>query len=377
MKLLALLLAVSGVSVWYLATRTAWLTGLRPLWCGMTLGVALVLSLAAMFSYASPHSTGPLFHVLIVFFCHLCAVLLILLLAFLLVDLVHLIIPFGKKCFGLCVLLLTAIVSAYGFIHAATPRLKEVTVELPHLEKELTAVQLTDVHLGHFRGKKHLQRLVALVNEAQPEVIFFTGDFLESWFNCSEEAIEPIRSLKAPVFYVDGNHETYVDAGHIKSLCRAAGMRVLENEVVEYDGLQIVGLDYMVADQGARDDMHAALGSETIQSVMARLKLSDALPTIVLHHSPVGAKYMEEAGADLFLAGHTHGGQFFPLTLINDRLFEYNRGLYHRDSLSVYVSSGSGTFGLPLRIGTDSEITLLHLKCRSQKEAGESKTKEP
>ncbi|MBQ6956702.1 MAG: metallophosphoesterase, partial [Bacteroidales bacterium] len=63
-----------------------------------------------------------------------------------------------------------------------------------------------------------------------------------------------------------------------------------------------------------------------------------------------------------FLAGHTHGGQFFPVTLINDRLFEYNRGLYHRDRMAVYVSCGSGTFGLPLRIGSDSEVTLLHLK---------------
>ncbi|MBQ6789855.1 MAG: metallophosphoesterase, partial [Paludibacteraceae bacterium] len=81
-----------------------------------------------------------------------------------------------------------------------------------------------------------------------------------------------------------------------------------------------------------------------------------------LHHSPVGAKYIEAAGADLFLAGHTHGGQFFPVTLINDRLFEYNRGLYHRDRMAVYVSCGSGTFGLPLRIGSDSEVTLLHLK---------------
>ncbi len=362
MKLLALLLAVSGFSVWYLATRTAWLTGLRPLWCGMALGLALVLSLVAMFFYASPHSTGPLPHLLTVFFCHLCAVLLILLLAFLLVDLVHLIIPFGKKSFGLCVLSLTVIVSAYGFIHAATPRVKEVTVELPHLEKDLTAVQLTDVHLGHFRGKAHLQRLVDLVNEAQPEVIFFTGDFLESWYNCTEAVLEPVRDLKAPVFFVDGNHDTYVDAAHVKELCRNVGMRVLENEAVECAGLQIIGLDYMVADQDARDDMHAASGQETIQSVLARKAVSDSLPVIALHHSPVGAKYMEAAGVDLFLAGHTHGGQFFPLTLINDRLFEYNRGLYHRGNMAIYVSCGSGTFGLPLRIGTDSEITLLHLK---------------
>ncbi len=360
--MLLLFLAVIVVAVWYVAARTAWITGIRTVWCCVGYGLALFCSFMAMFGYASKNTAGPVFHPLTVFFCYLCAVLVILLLVFLAVDLVHLAVPFGKPVFGLCVLVLTVGLSAYGFIHAASPRLKEVTIELPHLEKEVTAVQLTDVHLGHFRGRKHLQKLVRMVNAAQPEVVFFTGDFLESWYNCSEEAVSPMKDLTAPVFFVDGNHDTYVDAAYVKDLCRKAGMHVLENEAAECAGLQVIGLDYMVADGNSRDDMHAALGHETIQSVMPRMGVSDSLATVVLHHSPVGAAYMEAAGADLFLAGHTHGGQFFPLTLINDRLFEYNRGLYHRDRMAVYVSCGSGTFGLPLRIGTDSEVTLLHLK---------------
>ena len=365
--MLLLFLAVIVVAVWYVAARTAWLTGIRPVWCFVGYGLALFCSFLAMFGYASKNTTGPVLHPLTVFFCYLCAVLVILLLVFLAVDLVHLAVPFGKPVFGLCVLALTAGLSAYGFIHAASPRLKEVTVELPHLEKEVTAVQLTDVHLGHFRGRKHLQKLVRMVNAAHPEVVFFTGDFIESWYNCSEEVISPMKSLAAPVFFVDGNHDTYVNSAYVKYLCRKAGMHVLENEAVECAGLQVIGLDYMVADGKSRDDMHAALGHETIQSVMPRMGVSDSLATVVLHHSPVGAAYMEAAGADLFLAGHTHGGQFFPLTLINERMFEYNRGLHHRDRMAVYVSCGSGTFGLPLRIGTDSEVTLLHLKPTARK----------
>ena len=360
--MMILFFAFIGLAVWYVASRTAWLLSIRPLWCYVGYGVAVVLSFAAMGTYAAKFTVGPVMHPLTVFFCYLCAALVILLLVFLAVDLFHLAVPLNKTAFGLLVLVLTASVSAYGFIHAASPKLKEVTIELPHLEKEVTAVQLTDVHIGHFRGRKHLQKLVDRVNAAGPDVIFFTGDFLESWYNCSEETIAPMKGLKAPVFFVDGNHDTYVDAACVKGLCREAGLRVLENETVEYAGLQIIGLDYMVADENARDDMHAATSGETIRSAMPKMGVKDTLATVVLHHSPVGARYMEAAGADLFLAGHTHGGQFFPLTLINDRLFEYNRGLYHRDSLEVYVSCGSGTFGLPLRIGTDSEVTLLHLK---------------
>lgn len=365
--LLIIFLTIIGVAVWYVASRTAWFTGIRPLWCYIGFGVAMVLCFTAMGTYAAKFTTGPAMHAAVVFFCYLCAVLLILLMTLLAVDIVHLVFPFGKKVFGFCVLFITAVVSVYGFIHAASPKLKEVTIELSHLEREVTAVQLSDVHLGHFRGRKHLQKLVDMVEQADPEVVFFTGDFIESWYNCSGDVIEPVRGITAPVFFVDGNHDTYVDAAHVKGLCRAAGMRVLENETVEYAGLQIVGLDYMVADEKARDSMHAARSGETIRSAMPKMGVSDSLPTIVLHHSPVGAGYMEEAGADLFLAGHTHGGQFFPLTLINDRMFEYNRGLYHREGMEVYVSCGSGTFGLPLRIGTDSEVTLLHLVPKKQR----------
>lgn len=360
--LLLFFFAVIGVAVWYMARRSAWVFGTRAVWWYVGYGVAVALSLTAMGVYAAKYTVGPVPHLLTVFFCHLCAVLVILLIALLLVDLVRLFVPFGRGVFAACVLLLTSGVSAYGFIHAASPKIKEVTVELPRLEREVTAVQLTDVHLGHFRGKRHLQKLVDMVNSANPEVVFFTGDFIESWYNCSEDVIAPMRQLKAPVYFVDGNHDTYVDSDLIKEMCRKAGMRVLENETAECAGLQIVGLDYMVEDENARDHMHAALSKATIQSTMPKMGVSGTLPTVVLHHSPVGAKYIEAAGADLFLAGHTHGGQFFPVTLINDRLFEYNRGLYHRDRMAVYVSCGSGTFGLPLRIGSDSEVTLLHLK---------------
>ncbi len=354
--------AFLGVAVWYLGSRTAWLTDVRPLWLYLGYGAAVLLGLTAMFAYSGEFTAGPVAHPLTVFFCYLLSILVILLPVFVLVDLVHLVLPFSKGVFGAAVILFTACTAGYGFIHAASPRIKEVTVDLPHLDREIKAVQLTDIHLGHFRGKKHLRKLVEMVNGEDPEVIFITGDLLESRFNCNGDVLSPLRQLKAPAFFVDGNHDTYVDAALVKEMCRDAGLKVLDNESVEYAGLQIVGLDYMVADSGSADTMHAARRQETIAGTMPLMGIADSIATVVLHHSPVGARYIEEAGADLFLAGHTHGGQFFPLTLINDRLFEYNRGLYHRDSLEIYVSCGSGTFGLPLRIGTDSEVTVLHLK---------------
>ena len=363
---LLLSLLILGGCVWYVASRMAWMLGGRGGWWTAGLAVTLFCCLYAMFFYASKASVSPLMHIGILFFCYLLSVLVILLLVLLVMDLIHMIFPFRKSLFITLTLLLTGTVSCYGLVHAATPKWKEVTIDLPKLSHEITAVQLTDLHIGHFRGRRHLERLVRKVNDRNPDVIFFTGDFIESWYNCSEEAIAPVRQFKAPVFFVDGNHDTYVDASLVKDLCRKVGFHVLENEAADIDGLQIIGLDYMVADKDSRDDMHAALTDRTIRSTMPLMGVADSVASVVLHHSPVGAEYIEKAGADLFLSGHTHGGQFFPLTLINDHLFEYNRGLYRRGKLTVYVSCGSGTFGLPLRFGTDSELTLLHLKPMEQ-----------
>jgi predicted MPP superfamily phosphohydrolase len=170
-----------------------------------------------------------------------------------------------------------------------------------------------------------------------------------------------LKQLRAPVYFVDGNHDGYVNADSVKELLRQAGVHVLETEVVEDFGLQIVGLDYMKADDADANSMHAPVGDVTISSFCDTFRASDSLPVVLLHHNPCGGQYLEKAGVDLYLAGHTHGGQLFPLTLINNRVFQFNKGLYQFGKMQVYTSCGTGTFGPPMRLGTRSELTVLEL----------------
>lgn len=355
------MIAVFVLAVWYLARRSAFVFGTRTTWWYVGYGIALVASFASMFMGAMRWSVNPLAHCFVVTGGILTGFLLYLLIFTLLTDLVQLFAHMPAWLFGSIAGLLTLSFTVYGLVTAASPKIVEQTIVLPKLDKPIHAVQLTDTHLGHYRGKRQMQRIVDRVNEAKPHIVFFTGDCFESWYNFSMETLEPLRQLKAPIYFVDGNHDTYVNADQAKELLRQIGVHVLENESTEYAGLQIIGLDYMVEDENAYDDMHAASGTETIKSVMQKMVLSDSLPTVVLHHSPMGAKYIEEAGADLFLAGHTHGGQLWPVTWINNQLFQFNRGLYRLNTLQVYTSCGSGTFGPPMRLGTVSEMTLIHL----------------
>ena len=137
------------------------------------------------------------------------------------------------------------------------------------------------------------------------------------------------------------------------------GVTVLNNQAVECCGVEITGFAMPPITSAT---MHAVQGDSIIRGYLDSVELSKELPSIVLHHSPVGAEHIAKAGADLYLSGHTHGGQFFPMTLFNSHFFDYNRGLYRLGNLQIYVSEGSGTFGIPMRFGTDSEITLLKLK---------------
>ncbi len=116
----------------------------------------------------------------------------------------------------------------------------------------------------------------------------------------------------------------------------------------------------MLADDIAFD-MHGAGKHATIKEILSELDINTDKPSILLHHSPDGIKYANEKGVDLYLAGHTHAGQLFPVNFLNELLFAYNKGLHDFNGTQIYVSHGAGTFGPPMRVGTRSEITLLTL----------------
>ncbi len=138
---------------------------------------------------------------------------------------------------------------------------------------------------------------------------------------------------------------------------------MLSNTIAEVKGLQIIGLDYLMADKKTVNTFHAPPAGITIEEVLPMLPIDKNRASVMLHHNPIGVNYAADNGINLYLAGHTHGGQMFPSTLIAKAMFEFNKGLYqYNENTQVYVSQGSGTFGPPMRLGTDSEMTILHLK---------------
>ncbi len=288
------------------------------------------------------------------------SILLYLFLSALLTDFINLFIKLPPKIYGLIIILLTGFISLFGIWNSFRTKVTEIEIPINGLQSEVRAMHISDIHIGHFRGKGFLQKIADKTNLHKPDVIFLTGDLFDGRIRLSPENISPLTQMTSPIYFVNGNHDVYTGVETIKGYLRNMGIRVLDNEVDRFGELQIIGLNHMRSDQG-KADMHAAPGGPTIKETLALLEINTAKPTILLHHSPDGIEYADLYGIDLYLAGHTHAGQLFPITLVNELIFKYNRGLHQYRNTKILVSQGVGTFGPPVRIGTKSEITLIRL----------------
>jgi len=126
-------------------------------------------------------------------------------------------------------------------------------------------------------------------------------------------------------------------------------------------GIQLIGLEYLKADEDTFD-MHPSTKTDTIKSVLEELTLRNDMPSVLMHHSPVGVQYADAAEINLMLSGHTHAGQIFPFSLIARLTFPFSSGLYQQGNTKLFVSNGAGAYMVRMRLGSRNEINLLRLK---------------
>jgi predicted MPP superfamily phosphohydrolase len=245
----------------------------------------------------------------------------------------------------------------YGIFHAARIRIKRVAVKLPNLPpswRGRTAALVSDLHLGHIRNRRFLRRIVGMLIRLRPDVLFIPGDLFDGMKVDTERLAEPWAGFSAPfgAYFVTGNHEQFSSPANYIEAVKRSGIRVLENEKIVVDGLQIVGVHY-------RD----VTNPERCQSILKQAALDPAVTSVLLIHTPDRLPIVAEEGISLQLSGHTHGGQFFPFTMIVSRIYgRYAYGLNRFGNLSVYTSCGAGTWGPPMRLGTTPEIVLIRFE---------------
>jgi predicted MPP superfamily phosphohydrolase len=247
--------------------------------------------------------------------------------------------------------------SIYGLVNANRLRVTRITVNLPNLPAAWQGrhvALVTDLHLGNVRGARFASRVVAKLNGLQADAVFISGDLFDGTEANPDALVKPWKKLSAPagIYYVTGNHEEFTDRAKLIRAVQRTGIRVLNNEKVDVHGLQIVG----VHDRETSDPRQ-------FRALLRQAALDGSRASILLAHQPSSLAIAEEAGISLQLSGHTHGGQIWPWTWAAARVHgRFNYGLNRFGELLVYTSSGAGTWGVPMRVGTRSEIVLIRLE---------------
>jgi predicted MPP superfamily phosphohydrolase len=253
----------------------------------------------------------------------------------------------------------SAAVIVYGLVNAATLRVTRVTVSLPGLPafwEGRSVALVTDLHLGNIHGAGFARYVVSRLAALQPAAVFIAGDLFDGALIDHSVAAAPLSKLVAPlgVFFVTGNHDEFFYRSSILAAVRGAGVRVLDNEKIDLEGVQVVG----VHDADASDP-------KQLREILSLARIDRGKPSILLSHQPSNLKVAEEAGISLQISGHTHGGQFWPWSALVKRIYgPFAYGLSRFHGLLVLTSSGAGTWGPPLRIGTRAEIVLLTFERR-------------
>ena len=251
----------------------------------------------------------------------------------------------------------TICLSGIGFYRALVPTVKEYDIsiqDLPAYWEGKTIVHISDVHLGPVYRGKSLDRLVNKINSLEPEAVFISGDFFDgadsdfSWLN------KPLSALrvKKGIYYGFGNHDLYLGFDYVVKLMADKKLTVLDNKLVEVEGLQLIGINYSFS-----NDFNLE------REILEQSGYDKAKPSILIFHTPTNIELAKSAGIDLQLSGHTHDGQLFPFNFPARWMHKgYGYGLFKENGFNLVVSSGVGTWGPPMRTTARSEIVKIVLK---------------
>jgi predicted MPP superfamily phosphohydrolase len=264
----------------------------------------------------------------------------------------------------------SALLTGYGLYEARrNPSVDEVNIYLPNLPGEfegMRIVQFSDLHVGPTIKRNFVQSVVDDVNRLNADIIIFTGDLVDGHVAMLRDDVAPLKELRAPegVYFITGNHEYYSGAlAWIDEVSRL-GMRVLlDNHTL------IQRNDTGIILAGVTDYSAKSIIPEHVSDPFKTLDNAPDFPVkILLAHQPKNIFSASDAGFDLQISGHTHGGQYLPWSYLVTLTQPYVSGLHKYKNTRIYVNRGTGYWGPPLRLGVPSEISVLTLSSRSHKQ---------
>ena len=271
---------------------------------------------------------------------------------------------FLEKSLSIGILTLVGPATAYGFYSARKgPTIINQDIYLKNLPdsfENFTIAQISDLHVGPTIKKPYVEKVVNQISNLNPDLIAITGDMVDGSIDYLRKDLEPLSQVVAShgTYFVTGNHEYYSGAKRWLDETDRMGFTNLVNE-----NRLITINDQSIALAGVNDyRAHQIIPSHRSNPQAALKGINSEKVKILLAHQPSSIFQANEAGFDLQISGHTHGGQFWPFTYPTKKANPYLSGLHNHNGTQIYVNSGTGYWGPPLRLGVTAEITLFKLK---------------
>lgn len=243
---------------------------------------------------------------------------------------------------------------ALSLYNAYVPRVVHYDIVFDKPMKPLRIGVASDLHLGRLFGGKELDKLAQIMDEQKVDLILLPGDIMDD--NVTAYLAENMRphlaKLHAPlgVYATLGNHDFFGYQNEITDEIRKAGITVLKDQTFTINNELVL--------IGRNDDLDKHRPST--KNLLKQVNL--ALPIIVLDHRPSEVELHASLPFDLQVSGHTHKGQIFPANFITALTYRIDYGLEKIGNPYFMVTSGYGFWGVPMRLGSQSEVVIIDVK---------------
>jgi uncharacterized protein len=258
-----------------------------------------------------------------------------------------------RKTFGFFLLGFAVLYTSYGLYHAGQLKTKFLSIPIKNAPKGWSGkklAQVSDIHLGIMNGEGLSRKIVSIINEQKVDFVFITGDLFDGSGDDLSKSIAPFDRITAPIYYITGNHETYLGIDKALSAIKKTKIRLLRDEIIDLAGVQLIGIDY--PPRGWKKDIKPVLE-----------KMVQTKPAILLYHEPAQIETARRYKVSLQLSGHTHNGQIWPMKIFTALIYKgFHFGLHQMGDYSIYTTSGAGTWGPPMRIGSTAEVVIITIQ---------------
>ena len=246
--------------------------------------------------------------------------------------------------------LLPLIICIYGVINALVTKIIKIVLKYPGFKGKYTILHLSDIHLGAIHQKNSVIRIVKEIKQLAPDIVVITGDMADGSLRVKADWLVPFNNLNIPVLYVTGNHEELNPKKDMIDAVNTTKIKYIgEHGRFKYKGVNFIGEDF----------------GYDLKKCLLNVKQEEGVPNVLLSHVPkLKPKELEKYNIFLFLAGHTHGGQLFPLHIITYFANACFSGLYGDKNKEhfIYVTDGVNNALAPMRVGSKRVFPIITIE---------------